>query len=234
MPKGIYLPHQNQTYIYDDSGHLASILGGDQSNNQAALFQGYSSNGLGSGTKGQQAARSQVTKDMVVDMASQLPLVLGPEELLASKGLAIAARGVGSLISGFGVDRLVNPDKSVGSSVADAAINTGVGGVINRLPFHLPNTDAFDEAKGWGIKGIMGGLLNALIKGKPLYEEVPKTTPVIRGVGGKFISNAVDYAKWLSYSKKMNVLKNITNMFGFGANSAIDTANDTDSNTPTP
>lgn len=227
MPKGVYFKDFGKTYVYDDNGKLATIVDGDQSSNQVIMgFQSRVAKSLG-GSAGGRAAGKQILKDMAVDAATQLPLALMPGGAEASAAMKIA-KPAASLLGGFGLDRILNPDKSTGDSAADALINTGVGAGVSHIIENPPSVGKFDQARGWGVRGIIGGIIKAL-QGEPLIPEVSKAMPVIRDpITGKWISNKPAYQAYQEYVKKRSVLNAISNSLGFSTNAAIDTANDSD------
>lgn len=92
----------------------------------------------------------QYGKDLATDAATQLPLALMPEA-------GIAKRAIVSLLSGFGVDQMVNRDKPMLDSAIDAGTNTATSMAI---PGMLENSINYKDPKtfgtGAGLKFLKG------------------------------------------------------------------------------
>lgn len=216
----VYSKGLDTTFFYDDSGKLTGSTKGYSSGNAAASPTEMEPRGprLNATNKVMQVMK-QTGKDSAVDMFSQIPLMIPGEGI----GMKIA-RQVGSLGAGFGLDRLLNPDKPGVNSMEDAALNTGISDITNHLMENPPSIAAFNKGPSYGMKGIAGGVLN-LMKGTPAIPEVQEALPVIRGVGGKFVSNKANYAAYMEYLNKKAALSKLSNGLGLGVNAGLDLGN---------
>lgn len=216
----IYSKAGGETYFYDDNNKLIGSAKGDQRGNQSFALLGESTGSRLKPTVKAESFMKQTGKDITTDMATQLPLAMIPGEGIGMKIL----RQLGSLAGGYGTDRLLNPEKPQSDSLSDATFNQVIGNLIPRLITNPPDISQFDKARGYGVRGIMGGLIKSL-QGSPAIDKVLPAMPVVRGAGGRMVSNKVKYKEYMDYLQKKKVLDNIAQSAGFGVNAGIDLLN---------
>ena len=183
-------------------------------------------------------------KSLVTDAASQAPLALIPEGNAGKTAL----RGAASILAGTGADQLFNPQRPLADSGIDAITNTGVGMAIPHL---LANEFRYNPTpiQGTGVSAKALKILSLIDptnwSSSPRTETVPtnriltRSTP--RVVDGKITKQVIRTAIkgtnnipsniGTDLSNKLFVMSNgkvnldpktILNLFGFGANAALD------------
>lgn len=118
-PKSEYLPELDTTYFDYGNGIRIRVKGNQVDNPMYSAQTPESRQVIG------KSALKQLGKDLAVNTASQLPLAIPALGLPARLGI--------SFLTGLGTDRVINSDKNVGDSIADAALNTTLGGVTEGL-----------------------------------------------------------------------------------------------------
>jgi hypothetical protein len=245
--KVVYNKDLGLTYIIGPDGKQVGHLEGDQSKNPLAYTLGqsdsrfqpegaekpYTSNSFPDKAK-------QMAKDFVVNVASQAPMAFAPE-------IGMPGRAVASLLSGFGLDQMLNPDRNPTESMGQAGLNTAVAAGIELLPGVRVSgppllSKAAPKSVGFGKFGMLGNLIPRfsfetdslaapeLSLGEKLNNVPP---PVTRGPRGQFLKQAdinaavqafKDQRKQVILDDVMRRLKN--NAIGLGVNQGIDlTAN---------
>lgn len=218
MAEPVYMPHQDKTYVYNGRGDLVTVLPGNQTAGPQVDFAARSAVSGAKGSPGGKVAEGQNTKDFLVNLASQAPLAIPGLE-----GVPGLIKGAASLATGFGADRLLNSDKSIPDSLMDSGINTAVAGITNHLIQNPPSISNFSKGRGWGVKGILDGLVKTMM-GEPILTPIPPQTPVNRGAGGRFTSNISNYNDYKAYLAKKGLLNMFSNSAGLGVNTGIDAA----------
>lgn len=159
-------------------------------------------------------------KSIVTDAASQAPLAMIPE---GGAGMT-AARGLASLVSGTTADQLTQPKKPLADSLVDSLLNTGVG---MGIPHVLANETKFSPPKiaGTGASALPLKLLQLISPSS--YQSATRTTMRGTTMGPKAVPDNIG----IQLSNKLFTATNgqvdlspkaILNLFGFGANTAVD------------
>jgi hypothetical protein len=144
MPRNklIYSKDLDHTYILDSTGKQVGSMEGDQRNNPLAFDPNVANiqNVIPPDSKEQTAANiKQAGKDFVVNAAVQAPLAFIPGGgALATLGRLGAAAG-----AGYGMDSLLNPDKTPTSKLGDALLNTTIGETFPWLAEHIGGLSSF-------------------------------------------------------------------------------------------
>lgn len=213
MPQNrvVYNKDLDLTYIMSPDGKTQiGHMEGDQSKNPLAYQMGQPGGNQPTGNQQPYNASTgpdkikQMGKDFVVNAASMGPMMLGPE-------LGLPARVLASLISGFGTDQVLNPDRNAAESLGQAGLNTGVSAAIELLP-GIKMSGPPLLSKNAPVKGALFGkygLISNLIP-RLSYETDPLAAPVktlaekigevppptLRGPKGQFLKqSAIDAAK---------------------------------------
>ena len=192
-----YIPELGVSYIDYGDGRAETVQG-DQRANPMYMEAEVKSGPRLKPTKVGAERSSSAGKDLMVNLASQLPMAI--------PGLGLVPRAALSLAAGTGADQLASkPDKPASESFGEAAINSLLGGITEglaggTLKMKMPVPTIGMSGGGWGNR--FGASLHGLspIEFDPMVPNGPgmdmfdllKTVPptVTRGPGGKFLTNA--------------------------------------------
>lgn len=200
MPKLQYNSSDDSTYGWDDKGnYIGKQKGPPSAFNPATINSdpgtsfresvlkgnGIPSDGLGS------VDWKQFGKDTLVNALSQAPLMMATDGTAGSIAKILASLGLGT-----GGDQVLNPNKSLGESAGDAALNTGIGMAIPGMvenKYIPPNNPGGSTLMGKAAQMLqnMGSRLNPsnyeprtniqMLQPKPGMPNQPTAVPVDLG-----------------------------------------------------
>lgn len=158
MPKTVYNQTEDSTYGWDDAGNFIGKQPGTPDKFNANVMKNPNPSKYPGNVAGSMDWK-QFLKDSAVNLISQAPLAI------ATDGVGpLVLKGLGSLAAGIAADQLLNPQKSLGESAGDAALNTGVGmalpGVINNR-YQAP-TNTSGVTAGGKIAQMIQGLMDRM------------------------------------------------------------------------
>jgi hypothetical protein len=97
----------------------------------------------------------QMAKDFVVNVASQAPMAFSPE-------MGVPGRAIGSLLAGFGLDQMLNPDRPAEQSAGQAGANTAISSLAELLPNVRMSGPPLLSKNAPGSKGALFGKFGLL------------------------------------------------------------------------